>query len=516
MQEQEIKQLAEAVKVLMASDALRRSPEIRRLLDFIARKSAALGVEHVTASLVAAEHFGVARGSDQTKSSKPRVQVSRLRSLLAQFYAKEGRDQRWHLVIPPGRYGVKLVLNMQDQSNFAPRLAVVPFQNLGGGTQQSELCMDLVQELTHLLTQSRLIRVVSLASQHGFVDLPQSRHLSSACAIADFVLEGSVRSRPRSLDLLVQLTDASMKQTVWSQKFELALEPGEPNAPQVHLATKIASLLASPSGVIDRLSRRKPPDGSAYSAVLQFYAYMENYTPEAHAKAKALLLEAVAQAPLYAEAWACLSGVYWNEHVFGPQPGVGQNTLLDEAFRCARHALALAPDCATAHYSLAVSSYQGGQFFLFDQYAKSALALTPFRTDILAGLGVFTALSGRWQQGLQLMDRARDLHPHHPDWYWCPYYVGEYVKGNLAGALGYLERVNVETFPHSRIFTAAIHARKGQTEDALADLSALQAMQPDFIEMLGSHLSRQFPHAGISDLLMQDLQAPALQLVQHP
>ena len=70
---------------------------------------------------------------------------------------------------------------------------------------------------------------------------------------------------------------------------------------------------------------------SAYSAVLRFHEYQENYTPPLHAATREALEQAGQVAPDYAEAWGCLAGVYMNEYMFDFNPREGSGGPLERA-----------------------------------------------------------------------------------------------------------------------------------------------------------------------------------------
>ena len=497
-------QFDSSVKAVLGSETFKRASKIRKLLEFLADRTAALGSENVTAQLVATAFFQLT-AQQAEKSSIHRVQISRLKTLLTDFYRQEGRNQSWQLSILAGCYGLDLVPSADDQSNFSPRLAIIPFQNLGGDSSQQEICIGMAHDLIHMLAQTRTLRLISITHQMDYLQASRAKFLSAANENADYVLDGSIRFKPGGYEILSKLTDVKTCQVMWSQKFELPIDSTHLFEFQYEIALKIAASLATPSGVISRLVRNKPSDGSAYAAVLHFYAHTEKYTPQSHAIAKASLLSAVQNAPLYAEAWACLSGIYWNEYVFGFEKALTDSKALDESIRCAMHALTLAPDCVTAIYALASSHYQRGEKSLFKEYSIKVLELAPYRSDIVAGIGVFTACNGDWEGGLVLMDRARELTPLHPDWYWLPYFANEYRQGNLNKALDYLYKVNPQSFPQSLLFFAAIQARQGNHPAALKTFSALKKIFPDLSEKLPTYLQRLFPHSEMCILLLADL-----------
>ena len=116
-------QFDSSVKAVLGSETFKRASKIRKLLEFLADRTAALGSENVTAQLVATAFFQLT-AQQAEKSSIHRVQISRLKTLLTDFYRQEGRNQSWQLSILAGCYGLDLVPSADDQSNFSPRLAI--------------------------------------------------------------------------------------------------------------------------------------------------------------------------------------------------------------------------------------------------------------------------------------------------------------------------------------------------------------------------------------------------------
>lgn len=503
------RKLPEFVHKVINSETFKRSPKSRKLLDFIAQKSMALGPGQVTGKLLESEFFGLPDDASRDKSSICRVQVSRIKTLLGNYYETEGFDEPWQVALEMGSYGLTLVPGSTDQSSFAPRLCIMPLMNLGGDTRQQQICTGLSLDLIHLLAQSRTIRVVSLP-QLGPVDAPLGADvISKLLNQLDYVLEGSVRFQPASYKIQIRLTDCRTHEVVWSEAFNLDQDPDRLFELQGEIALKIAAQVATPTGIIDRLARRKPLLGSAYTAVLRFYAYTEQFTPELHQQAKAELLEAVKKSPKYAEAWACLSGVYWNEYVFGFNGAPGDDVALDKSLQYARHALQLAPDCVTGMYALSVAYFQKDELALFREFAQKTLGMAPYRADIIAGLGLFEAYAGDWSLGLSLVDRARELAPLHPDWYWFPYASEAYLRGDYPAALKFAKKINPQSFPFSPLYIAVIYHRLHMPQEARAALESVRSVVPGLMEMVDPMLWRLVRNRELHRQMIADLRAIA-------
>lgn len=496
------------------SETFKRSPASQKLLGFVAEKSLALGPEQVTAKLLESEYFALDGSFKSRKNSICRVQISRVKKLLETYYETEGQDDSWRLAIEGGSYGLTLKPSAAERSSFAPRLLILPLVNLGGDTQQQIICTGLTMDLIHLLAQSSTIRVKA-PSHIGEASSPaKSEQIDKLLRQSDFALEGAIRFQPDEYKIAMRLTQCKTSLVVWSGEFNLSYRTDRLFELQNEIVLKIASQLAIPTGVIDRLIRQKPQDNSAYSAVLRFYAYTEQFTPELHKQAKADLLEAIKIAPLYAEAWACLSGIYWNEHLFGFNPSPDVKEPLDRSIECAQHALKLAPDSVTGTYALAAALYQKGDLPLFRAYAQKILDMAPYRADLIAGIGFFEAYSGNWTQGLSLMARARELAPFHPDWYWMPYVADAYLRENYETALQFANRVNPKSFPFFPLYTTAIYHRLQLPTQAQASLNSVKAVVPDLMDRLDSLLARflcnrTLHQKMLSDLLSVHNQAPA-------
>lgn len=498
--------LPEFVQRVIHSGTFRRSPKSQKLLDFIAQKSIALGPDNVTSKLLETEFFQLPDNGRNDKSSICRVQISRIRTLLGTYYQNEGADEPWQVTLESGSYGLTLTPGTADQSSFAPRLCILPLLNLGGDTRQLQICIGLCLDLIHLLAQSRTLRVVT-PPQLGAAGPVDAELLKKLLGQSDFAIEGSVRFHPDSYKISIRLTDCRTNQVVWAEEFHLNHDPDSLFELQGKIALKIAAQIATPTGIIDRLARRKSLVGSAYTAVLRFYAYQEQFTPELLQLAKTELHEAVKNAPKYAEAWACLSGVYWNEYIFGLNNALDSEDALNKSVEYAQHALHLAPDSVTGTYALAVAFFQKDELMLFREYAHRTLEMAPYRADLIAGIGFFEAYAGDWKLGLSLMDRARELAPFHPDWYWFPYASDAYLREDYATALQYAKRVNPKAFPFFLLYIATIYHRLGMQAQAQASLDAVKSVMPGLMEGLETLLWRFLRHRVLHEKMLGDLMA---------
>jgi len=180
---------------------------------------------------------------------------------------------------------------------------------------------------------------------------------------------------------------------------------------------------------------------------------------------------------------------------------------LGKSIECAQHALTLAPDSVTGTYALAVAMFQKGEMALFREYAGKTLDMAPYRADLIAGIGFFEAYSGDWKQGLSLMDRARELAPIHPDWYWMPYVSDAYLREDYTTALQIAMRVNPQSFPFFPLYTTAVYHRLKMPKEATASLNAVKAIVPNLMAQLKPMLQRFLSNSALHKKMLADILA---------
>ncbi|MTH76897.1 winged helix-turn-helix domain-containing protein [Paracoccus aestuariivivens] len=101
-----------------------------------------------------------------------------------------------------------------------PRVAVLPFVNLGADPSVDSLGKGVAEDIISMLAQSAGVAVIARNSSfkygQGPVDVRQIGHELDA----DYVLDGSVRKSGDSLRIVAQLSDATTGRSMWSQRFD--------------------------------------------------------------------------------------------------------------------------------------------------------------------------------------------------------------------------------------------------------------------------------------------------------
>ncbi len=86
------------------SETLGSSPVLVRLLEHIARKSMSGETDALKEYSIGVDAFGKPESYDPQRDPYVRIQVGRLRSKLAEYYSKEGRNDRVMVELPKGKF----------------------------------------------------------------------------------------------------------------------------------------------------------------------------------------------------------------------------------------------------------------------------------------------------------------------------------------------------------------------------------------------------------------------------
>ena len=270
--------------------------------------------------------------------------------------------------------------------------------------------------------------------------------------------------------------------------------------------------VADGHGVLPRsmgevLRGRTASELTPYEAVLRGCSFYARMGPAEHAEIRTALERAAEQAPDHADVWAFLSMLYQDEdqHGFNPRPDP-----LDRALTAARRTVDLDPSNHFAHYALASALFFRRDLPAFRQAAERAIALNPMDGNSLASLGCQIAFAGDWTHGLELVDRAQRLNPHHPGWFWLPNFYNCYRVGDYAGALQAAAKVNMPAFFWVYVVTIAAHGQldgRGAAGDALPQLLRLK---PDIARTVRDDLQKWFVDEELVERLIDGLRKAGL------
>jgi adenylate cyclase len=314
-----------------------------------------------------------------------------------------------------------------------PVIAVLPFTNMSGDPKEDYFSDGITEDIITELARFQDIHVLARNTTFQFkgqaVDVTAvGRRLG-----ARYVLEGSVRRAGSRLRITAQLISVDSGAHVWAERYDH--EMTDVFAVQDEIMAEVVGAMTGMSGALQRAERqaadsKSPERIEAYDLVLRATA-TPTASKESYRAMRQLLERAVALDPNYARArqeyaWLTLRG--WAQRQDdAPAP-------FDQLLANAIRPVQLDPTDAFAHRTAAWGYFFDHQLDLFEREADLAFRLAPYTADIFAQLGMLIAITGQWERGVGLVEKARALNAasaagfYHTTLFYSFYLKGDYRK----------------------------------------------------------------------------------------
>jgi serine/threonine protein kinase/Flp pilus assembly protein TadD len=364
-------------------------------------------------------------------------------------------------------------------------IAVLPFENLTGDTEQEIFVDGITNEMIGQLAKIGSLRVISRTSvmQYKGTDklLPEiAQELN-----VDVLVEGSVQRSGDRIRIRAQLFHGSTDTSLWTESYERDL--WEILSLQSEVAQSIADEIKVKLTPEERelISSTRRINPESYEAYLRGMFYVDQETPEGIEKGLAYLREAIEKDPAHALPYAGLAMAY-NTIGHGPSP---PPDAFVRAKAAALRALELDDTLAEAHAALAIIELYGGTDW---DWAGAGLAFQralEFNSSlgrIQINFGWYHILYERFDEAIEAMKKAKKVDPLHPLF---PAYLG-WVYWSIGRNEEAMDEVlkSLELDPDYVIalyVQGLIYASGGMYEEAIETHQKAAAINPDWKWGLG-------------------------------
>ena len=373
-------------------------------------------------------------------------------------------------------FAIESISDAQEASHAPEKkseksIAVLPFSNMGGDTEQEYFSDGLAEELINALAGLSGLRVASRTSAFRFRGRDLDIREIGKQLNVETVLEGSVRRAGKRLRITAQLINVADGYNLWSQRYDREME--DVFAIQDEITESIVKTL-KPTLLGEQMptTRRQTDNVEAYQWYLKGRHLWQQRTQSGLRSSIDHFQQAIAIDPDYALAHAGIADALCVLRVYGY---ISEKDTRSRAEKASKRAMELDPELAEAHYA-------SGMFLLyFDENwpaaeapLREAVRLSPKNALFHFYLGFFLAARFRFQEAEAAFVRGIELDPLSPLGY------GLYANSMLMArrredAVRFGER-SIELQPDFNIGLLAIGVslcQLGQTERGIAVLERL-------------------------------------------
>ena len=499
---------------ILASETFVRFERQSRFLRFLVERTLQAQTDTLKEYVLGVEVFSRQPSFDPRTDPIVRVEASKLRRRLEQYYETEGRDHPVAIELPkrtyvplfrhrqPAALSVLGIRTWPRSPNIlkagmaimivllaavgayreatrnagkaypslaeAPSIVVLPFADLSPNKDQEYLCDGLTEELIEALTKLDGLRVISRTSSFHFKGKMEDIRKIGAEANVTMVLEGSVRRSENRLRVIAQLVDATDGHRLWSSTYDremkavLAIPEEVASAIAATLQVELARLHKA------RLPTRYSQNPQATDLYLKGLHFARHWRESDLRKGIDYLERAIREDPNHAAAYARLAECYSMLGVHGAFPA---SEVGPKAKAAAAKALALNDSVAEAHVSLGiVKAAYDWDWAGAEREFQRALQLDPLDADVHeAYVMAYLAPRGRLLEALREVKLAHTLDPVSPGVHTTLGMGYYFMRQNDRAIEQYREALEIgPRFSAAHVALGLAYEQKAMFEDAVA------------------------------------------------
>jgi len=295
------------------------------------------------------------------------------------------------------------------RNSDGPVLAVLAFDNLSGDPEMTYFSDGVSQEILDTVARGSHLKIIARSSSFQFRGPEKAVRKVAADLRATHLLDGSVRRAGARVRVSAQLVDCASETTLWSSRFDRALD--NVFALQDEIALAVAEALQATFTPATPVGRIDPAIYERYLKARDQGLGAQNIGLSVTERAQ-LLEEVVASTPQFAAGWAWL-GQMRALLARGAERGASFKRKRAEALEALNKAIVLDPQLPTPYIALTQLEPEGA-FAQRWRHVLKSLEVAPDHADSLTLAGHFSFTVGWAGEALAYGRRAYDLDPLHP------------------------------------------------------------------------------------------------------
>jgi adenylate cyclase len=390
-------------------------------------------------------------------------------------------------------------------------IAVLPFSNLSGDSEQEYFADGVVEDIIAALSRVRWLFVIARNSSFIYKNESADARQVGRDLGVHYLLEGSIRKAGQRVRISAQLLDAVTGRHIWADRFDGDLS--EIFELQDRITARVVGAV-EPSlrlAEIERAKRKPTESLDAYDLYLRALPAINVYSRAGFEEAETLVRRAITLDRTYADALAALAETLVRMTVNGWVADKQASTA--EACDLAGRAVAADPENAAA-LSVAAWAYStlGVRFDQSLDLANRALELHPNSVHVRSFCGWVFHYFGDSPRAIEQFEEARRLSPVDPKSYFpmLGLAAAHFFAGHFDEAVNLTGRILVEVPTHNvaRRYRAAALAHLGRIDEARDVIADLLKAQPT--SNLRSARASVFRDARMAELYISGLEKAGL------
>jgi adenylate cyclase len=361
-----------------------------------------------------------------------------------------------------------------------PSIAVLPFANLSGDSEQEYFSDGITNDIITDLSKFRELFVIASNTVFTYKGKPVKVKSVGRELGVRYLLEGSVQKSGEKVRINAQLIDTTTANHLWAERYDRNLK--DLFSVQDEIVQTIVTTL---SVKIDEAERtrvmRKATDNlEAYEYYLRGVELLSRATRAANMNAKKMLEKAIERDPQYASAYVALGQCYSNAAAFGWTEFTDK--ALQQAHDLAKKALSIEESNSAAHRLLGSVYVRRMQDDLANIEYQRTIKLNPNDPRSRRGLASIMFYSGQTDDAIALYESALNFDPNASPGNFMNLGLAYYLKGRYDDAIRTLKRGvsrNPEFAGHY-IGLAAAYAQTGRSQDAKRSAEMAKKLHPFF------------------------------------
>ena len=504
--------ISASLESMLASALFAGSPRQQRFLDYLVTNTLAGDADRLKGYTIALEVFDRKDDFDPSLDAIVRVEATRLRNKLREYYDTLGKDEVIRIGFPKGGYALEIslqtapalerrthnhsALNIPRLIEDRPSLAVLPFANIGSDNAKEYFADGVVDSLIAMFSRLSGLFVISRQSSFAYKNTSKTSEQIAAELGVRYLLEGSVQHVDNQVRVTAQLVDTQGNAQVWSDRFDRELK--DVFALQDELTQSIVGVLQIKlDGAEAALFGVQATNSiEAHDTLLRGIATHRKYTQKTTNEAIVLYQSALALDANYAAAHAWLArslSLSWSQR-WNADPAV-----LALALSHAECAVALDPQSSYAISMLGwVQLWRKNRDESIAQ-CRRAVVLDPNNAEAHLFLSLALSAAGLGEEALYYVEKAKRFSPVADAFYLFAHGQSYYAQKSYAKAIAIYEQgclIN-ENFKPNHFFLMIAYDILGMHEqvqkkfEILSELTGSRTEMPNVVIWTDKAIAKQ-------------------------